>query len=314
MTIRQHTIDTPYVVGEVHCYSIELNGELVLFDTGPPTAVAQRRLREEVGLERLRHVVVTHCHIDHYGLAAWLARECGAEIWLPCRDAQKITHHRERLAAMDELLRDLGFDGRYLKQLRRAMDDGTVFPEFPPHFRVIEESDLPERLGFSVLPCPGHSQSDLVYAGEDWAVTGDTLLRGIFQSPLLDVDLERGERFRNYHAYCDTLGKLATLRDKRILPGHRQAVESLDATILFYVGKLLERAARLRPLADEDRVDRILEQMFGPTLREPFHIYLKASEIVFMRDFLRDPQRLRGALKSIGLFPQVAGMFAALAA
>ena len=33
----QHTVQTPYVVGEVHFYSIELESGLAMFDTGPPT-------------------------------------------------------------------------------------------------------------------------------------------------------------------------------------------------------------------------------------------------------------------------------------
>lgn len=37
----------------------------------------------------------------------------------------------------------------------------------------------------------------LVYVGDEWAVTGDTLLKGIFQTPLLDVDLIHGGRFNN---------------------------------------------------------------------------------------------------------------------
>ena len=45
MHIIQHTINTPYMVGPVHCYAAELAGELVLFDTGPPTAAAQGFLR-----------------------------------------------------------------------------------------------------------------------------------------------------------------------------------------------------------------------------------------------------------------------------
>ena len=61
-----------------------------------------------------------------------------------------------------------------------------AFPPFPENY-LVAEHDLPERLGIEVLACPGHSQSDLVYAGADWAVTGDTLLKGIFQSPLLDA-------------------------------------------------------------------------------------------------------------------------------
>ena len=29
------------MVGPVHCYSVELDGELVLFDTGPPTRAGE---------------------------------------------------------------------------------------------------------------------------------------------------------------------------------------------------------------------------------------------------------------------------------
>ena len=40
-----------------------------------------------------------------------------------------------------------------------------------------------------------------------------------------------------------------------------------------------------------------------------FNIYLKASEIVFMKDFLEQPELLRRALLEIGLFDDVAELF-----
>jgi hypothetical protein len=42
---------------------------------------------------------------------------------------------------------------------------------------------------------------------------------------------------------------------------------------------------------------------------ETFLIYLKASEIVFMKDLLENPDRLRAALGAIGLFDAVASQF-----
>jgi 2,4-dienoyl-CoA reductase (NADPH2) len=38
--MKQHNVMTPYLVGEVHFYSTEIDRELVLFDTGPPTPEA----------------------------------------------------------------------------------------------------------------------------------------------------------------------------------------------------------------------------------------------------------------------------------
>jgi hydroxyacylglutathione hydrolase len=310
MSVVQHTIETPYQVGPVHCYSAELAGELVLFDTGPPTELARDYLRQHLDLSRLRHVVCTHCHIDHYGLVAWLEEEYGARIYLPYRDALKIELHLERLSALGELLVQLGFSRDYVEGYRSMMDDGTVFPRFPRQLEIVEESDLPTRLGFEVLPCPGHSQSDLVYATDEWAITGDVLLDGIFQSPLLDVDLETGHKFNNYQAYCQTLDNLGRLRGLQICPGHRESIPSVESVILFYVGKLLERTARIQDELYRGNLAEIVIRLFGGKDLGTFLLFLKASEIAFMQEFLADPQRLKGALEKLGLFEPLVEDFA----
>ena len=308
MVIQQHTINTSYQVGPVHCYSGELGGELVLFDTGPPTEEAQACLREQLDLPKLRHVVITHCHIDHCGLASWLVKETGASLYLPYRDTLKIARHEERLEKLAELLLEVGFDQRFQESFRRSIDTDEVFPRFPEKFLTVE-NDLPEPLGIEVLACPGHSQSDLVLAGPNWAVTGDVLLRDIFQAPLLDIDFVTGKRFRNYEAYCATIVKLATLRGRKVLPGHRNSIDSINDTILFYVGKLLDRAAQLQRFSSKDSVANIVGQLFGGGQGHPFQYYLKASEVAFMKDFLHDPDRLRTSLKQINLFGPVSEKF-----
>ena len=125
----------------------------------------------------------------------------------------------------------------------------------------------------------------------------------------MDVDLETGERFRNYDAYCSTVQKLAGLRGRQIFPGHRITVESVDSTVLFYLGKMLTRAARMKTLRNRGNIAEIVEETFGDSLKKNFHIYLKASEIVFLFDFLDDPNRLRHVLENIGLFDAVADKY-----
>ncbi|MDX2493889.1 MAG: MBL fold metallo-hydrolase [Desulfuromusa sp.] len=308
MIPTQHTINTEYVVGPVHCYSAEIAGELVLFDTGPPTEEAKQYLRENLDLDHLKHVIITHCHIDHYGLVNWLEQETDATIYLPFRDHLKIVRHKERLELMYDLMLQIGFESAFLESFRDNMNDGTVFPPLPENFQIIEES-LPAQLGLAALPCPGHSQSDMVLIGSDWAITGDVMLQGIFQTPLFDVDLLTGERFRNYAAYCESLAKLVTLRDKQILPGHRQTIDSVDSCLLFYVGKLLERAARINKLPPEMSPAEIVTKLFQDDTKHPFVSYLKVSEVVFLRDFLAEPELLRNVLIDIDLFSPVADKF-----
>jgi len=299
--LTQHTIETPYMVGPVHCYTANVAGELVLFDTGPSTPEAKRYLRDHIDLDRLRHVIVTHCHIDHYGLASWLEQNSDATVYLTYRDCLKIEQHESRMDDLFFLLKNYGFSGQRLAALREIFESGMLFPPFPRQYKVAER-DIPEHLGIEMLSCPGHSQSDLVYLLGDSAVTGDTLLEGIFQCPLLDIDLEKGHRFNNYAAYCTTLVKLAGLSAKKILPGHCGSVDSVRDTLKDYVQKLLQRARQLQPYRKVDNLPYVIDKLFEGHMSDVFFSYLKASEIVFMQDFLARPELLRGALEKVGLF------------
>lgn len=306
--LTQHTIPTPYMVGPVHCYSGMLADELVLFDTGPPTPEARKYLQDHIDLDELKHIIVTHCHIDHYGQAHWLQQNTDAALYLPYRDCLKITGHDHRMEEMYHLLSGLGFTEVYLDKLRQIFDSGVLFPPFPKQF-LVAENNLPERLGIEVLACPGHSQSDLVYVGDDWVVTGDTLLRGVFQSPLLDVDLETGGRFKNYEAYCASIIKLAGLHDKTVLPAHRYHVREISPVLLFYISKMLIRAEQLYPFRAEEDLMVLIDTLLNGRMLDIFQVYLKASEIVFMKDFLNQSELLRRALEEINLFDDVASLF-----
>ena len=307
--MQQHTVQTPYMVGEVHFYSTELEGGLALFDTGPPTPEGEACMLANVDLTRLKYLFITHCHVDHYGLANYILNNSDAEVFIPRRDAVKFERHAERMERMGELLRGYGFGGGFSVQLRESFERNKVFPAKPERFRIIEESTLPATLGINYLSCPGHSQSDLVYLVGELAVSGDILLRNIFQAPLLDIDMDSFTgRFRNYDAYCSSLHNLAQLRGRIIMPGHRRYVEGVDEAVLFYVRTLLERVEQLFPFRNLPMNDIIL-QLFKGRLVEPFFIYLKISEIVFMLDFLENPTLLKKSLEQIGLFDDVCELY-----
>jgi 2,4-dienoyl-CoA reductase (NADPH2) len=53
----------------------------------------------------------------------------------------------------------------------------------------------------------------------------------------------------------------------------------------------------------------LIDKLFNGRMQDTFHIYLKASEIVFLKDFLHQPELLRRALEQIGLFDDVSGLF-----
>ena len=296
------------MVGPVHCYSLDIEGELVLFDTGPPTVEAQQYLNKNLDLSRLKYVIVTHCHVDHCGLLQWLERETDAVFYLPFHDHQKEVRQSEYQELMAALLRQVGFDDAFLERFQQKITDGTISPQLPENYQLIEEG-LPEKLGVNAVACPGHSQSDLVLTGKGWAVTGDVLLHDIFQTPMLDIDLNRGERFNNYCAYCKSLEKLNGLSGKVILPGHHETVDDVGACLLFYINKLLERALRMKQVLSDMKAAQVIRSLPNYCEDDPIINYLKASEIMFLRDFLADPQLLQSALVKVDLFSPVEKLF-----
>ncbi|MBI2355528.1 MAG: MBL fold metallo-hydrolase [Deltaproteobacteria bacterium] len=309
----QHTVQTPYMVGEAHFYSAELESGLALFDTGPPTPQGLARLLESIDLRQLKYLFITHGHVDHNGLANFVAENSSAEIYIARKDAIKFRHHGERMTRMAALLIQYGLGDDFVRRFRESIERHKAFPVVPKRCRIVEESPELDSLGVTWLACPGHTQSDLVYLVGECAVTGDILLRNIFQAPLLDVDLETFEgRFRNYDAYCASLLKLAGLRGRRIMPGHRQYMEGVDKAVLYYVTTLLERAGQLRPF-NRLPLNEVIERIFQGRLTDPFFVYLKASEIVFMRDFLENPVLLKDSLERIGLFDALGGLYATVA-
>ena len=309
MIPQQHTLETPYLVGAVHCYSIEINGELILFDSGPPLDTAKQYLQQNLPLKQLKHVIMTHCHVEHYGLADWLSKETAATIYIPCRDHIRISRHEENLEHIFRMLAEAGFDQKFLNKFQEEIKTpGLIYPDQPQEYKIIQ-ADLPQELGIEIVPCPGHSQSDLVLCRDNWAVTGDIMLRNIFQTPLLEWDFYTNDRFRNYYTYCHSLSNMASLRGKTILPGHRFQIDSIDSCLLFYLNKLLDRAKLLIDFPVHTKTAAILAKIIGINYDFAFASYAKASEIMFLRDFLTEPEKLRQATERIGLFPQIADKY-----
>jgi 2,4-dienoyl-CoA reductase (NADPH2) len=94
-----------------------------------------------------------------------------------------------------------------------------------------------------------------------------------------------------------------------VLPGHRYIVRGVEATLLFYVTKLLQRAEQLRPYVAEQDVMVLIDKLFDGKVQDVFHIFLKASEVFFMKDFLKNPELLRVALEKINLFQNVKELY-----
>ena len=304
--MKKYTVPTPYPVGPVHIYEFGLNGKTVLFDTGPGTREAKAYVQENLALEKLDYLFITHFHPDHYGLIPFFEENSNVEVIVSGYDALLYEHHEDRARFLHDFFVSLGFSPEAMERLRN-----TLYPENKPRtfakkYRILEESgELLQSLGIDYISCPGHSQSDIICLVDNYAVSADVALRDIFQTPLLDYNIHTLHgRFCNYRAYCETIPRLKSIEKREFLPGHRDYINSVDEQILFYVGKMLQRGKVLfSQIQPDQNVFDILLLLFPNALSmDPFFMYIKTSEILFMQDFLTNPQILIEALQSAGLY------------
>ena len=310
LKMQQFPVPTPYLVGDVKVYTFEVNGELILFDTGPPTDDARQFLKDNIKLDRLKYVFITHWHPEHCGLAAFLENETTAEIFMSKYEAEKLSYPERHTLQMSNLLPSLGFDEDEVEQQKEVSRWLKTMAPVPENYRVLEESqDVLDALGLSYFYSPWHGGCDVIYMLQNYAISGDTVLKGIFSCPCIEVDLDDpvAGRFNNYASLCEAISQLKKIENYSFLPSHRDPVESVDAWIEFFVAKLIERSRALAPLLQSgNTVYQTTVKYFGKKVEKRFHLYIKASEVALCHDFLNAPELLIRALEKNDLLGRLA--------
>jgi glyoxylase-like metal-dependent hydrolase (beta-lactamase superfamily II) len=140
----------------IGAYLVETDDGLAVFDCGPSSCVEElkARLREHgLELEGVRHLLLSHIHLDHAGAAGVLVREHPAlqvhvsEIGAPhLADPSRLEASARRLygEAFDELW-------------------GELAPVPEANLRVVGD----EVLGLACFPTPGHASHHVCYLGTD---------------------------------------------------------------------------------------------------------------------------------------------------
>lgn len=293
----QHTVNTPYMVGPVHFYTFETNHGIVMFDTGPNTLEAMSYLNKHIDLKKLAYLFITHCHIDHHGLTYHIKQNSDARIFLSRYDYLKFKHYQTRFEKVTSMLEEEGFPKHILNEITYYLEGMKRLAPFPEGEIIEENREILNQLNLDFLRCPGHSQSDIVYLFQNYAITGDVILRDVFQTPLLDLNLDDMKtRYNNYLAYIETIDKLISLSQYTILPGHREYIDDVKQRISIYLNKMLSRGVKIGKSLVKDPIYEIIVKINNGKQLDSFTQYLKASEIFFIRDIFKDPEPLQKAI------------------
>ncbi len=191
MLVRSFTVgpvqENSYLVGA------EGSGRAVIVDPGDE---APRLLQgiQDAGVT-LDAILLTHCHFDHVGAVAEVARATGAEVWVP-------TIERPILADINAYMNIPGFG---------------PFESYDAEHEVAGGEALElAGLTFDVRFAPGHSPGHVVYHVRDQGVLlgGDVL----FQGSIGRTDLPGGDMGTLLASIAGILDALPD--DTQVLPGH----------------------------------------------------------------------------------------------
>jgi glyoxylase-like metal-dependent hydrolase (beta-lactamase superfamily II) len=243
--IRRLAIPTPFQVGRVNAYLIE-DSPLTLIDSGPNSAKALDELEQALAahghaIEDIELLVVTHQHIDHFGLAAVLARRSGAEVAALDRLAPYLARFGEQ-AELDDLFAERlmlrhGIPADVVAALRAVSASFRAWGSVVETTRPLSDGSelkLRERT-LRVLHRPGHSPSDTLFLDESRSIllAADHLIKHISSNPLLarplgaaaDIGDSTGqERPRALITYLSSLELTRAMDLTLVLPGHGEPI------------------------------------------------------------------------------------------
>lgn len=303
--VERIEVPTPFSTGRVNCYAFP-GEELVLLDPGPKTDDAYAEL--ESGLDRIGYavsdvdrIVITHAHMDHYGLAARIRAESGASVLAHEAAADRLedpdgNFEREQ-AFFRPFLTSMGVPAELVDTVVDLPEPYTDFREPVEVTRRLREGD---RIGVGrelrTVHTPGHAPGAACYvaAADEAAFTGDHVMMDISPNPLLT--LEPGaddERTRSLPAYLDSLRKIRSVEATVGHAGHRETVPDIETRATEIVAHHRERKEAIAEfIADAGRPTAydLMKELF-PDLPAA-EMFAGMSEVIGHLDLLEDEDRV----------------------
>jgi glyoxylase-like metal-dependent hydrolase (beta-lactamase superfamily II) len=295
LPIGLHGIDT------VNAYALADGDHVTLVDCGVWRAdpaddglAALRQGLQSVGydLSDVSRIVITHAHIDHYGLAGRLMELTGSELWMHALtdlDCEKYRHPDTAVARRRDTYADHGLPENELPAVAHGLRDWLPYlhsvVEASTRLHGGETIPIGGR-GWEVIHTPGHSVGHVCLWSDELGVvlSGDHLLPGVTPP----VTFERGFDADPLRSYLDSLARIEALRATRVLPGHGKPFGEPERRIEAILRNKMRRLAAIRQaIADSpSTVVEVTDRVFSRvmlTYQRSFALAETLAHIAYLR-------------------------------
>lgn len=234
----------PFELDHINLWLLEEADGWTIVDTGYANDATrehwERVLRELIGTAPVKRVIVTHCHPDHVGLAAWLMERFEAPLFMS--QGEYLTAHAAyndvsvyRPQHLIDLFRRHGLEGEKLEAVAaaRAHAYSELVPSLPTAFVRMMEGDVLEINGRSwrVIMGYGHSPEHAALYCEELRIliSGDMVLPKISTNVSVMAFEPDGNPLR---LFLESLARYGTLPgDTLILPSHGRVFYGLHPRV-----------------------------------------------------------------------------------
>ncbi|MEF8901223.1 MAG: MBL fold metallo-hydrolase [Halovenus sp.] len=243
MDIVRVTLPTPLEIESVNCFLLD-GDEITLVDAGVASDAARKAFYEGLkergyAVSAIDRILLTHPHIDHFGLANHIKQESGAQVY---------AHEHAT-----DWLRDLG---AYWKRERRHLVPCLRSMGVPPgraesimgtpeetygHLWESVEIDVEVSGGdilevgkeLTVVETPGHCPASVSFVDEDGsrAFVGDHIVEGFVPTPVMTLEPGTESRARSLPTWVETLTDFRTLDLEIAYAGHNEPVTNVRSRI-----------------------------------------------------------------------------------
>lgn len=267
--VHRISLEIPFKIESVNVHLIDDDGFLVLIDAGPNGNLSYEKLRTEIqelgySLADINEVIITHAHVDHFGLAWRIKEESKCKVRVHRQDAPWLLNFpaewERRMQGLRVTFKEAGVPEEILREHLRILDKVKVLGENVDMDGLLDNGEVLKfnNFLFKIVHCPGHFPGCICLFEEKEKVlfSGDNLMKDRIPGVSLNFLIGEKSGYKRYEGMRYLLNSLSYLKSMEIdvvFPGHGAAiygrndiVTEIDNTIFELRDKIIKVVNSLR--------------------------------------------------------------------
>jgi glyoxylase-like metal-dependent hydrolase (beta-lactamase superfamily II) len=284
------------------------NGPVTLIDTAPKFPGSFESVRKQLGVfgfnfSDVERIIITHGHIDHFGLAERIAQAAGHEVacFIHEEDLWRTTREYMERGMWSEEAQDFAalvdMPSEDVARMRRRSAFFKNFCDPLENVNIMHHGDVFTGDGYElcVYHTPGHSVGSccILETEKNVLFSGDHIIKHITPNPFHEIHRTqlKDSTYQSLKAYDASLDTVSNLDIRYVYPGHGEYIDDLEKIISGYRKHHQQRKDNIyRAIKNNPRaVYHLVEEIFPPIPES--EIFLAVSEIYVHLEILMNEEK-----------------------